>query len=163
MPRSDDEFDADEYEVKDASVRLDNDPPTRGRSLRALERENELVFQRAEARNTGGVEHQSAPLGDRHTTQRRTGIRQRRRYKVTLGPAVSFTTNVCANGFCTEVMRVLPRGATVKGSLHVRGVEFAFAGRIAWVQPGDWHINLRGRMGVHFTQIHPDLARLLDA
>jgi len=58
MLSNDDEFDADEYDRTDASVRVDNDPPTRGRSLNALERETELEFQRSEARNTGGVEHQ---------------------------------------------------------------------------------------------------------
>jgi hypothetical protein len=59
MLRNDDEFDVDDYDREDASVRGDNDPPTRGRTLRALEREAELAFQHSEARNTGGVEHQS--------------------------------------------------------------------------------------------------------
>jgi len=59
MIRNDDKLDADEYDRADASVREDNDPPTRGRSLKALEREAQLEFQRSEARNTGGVEHQS--------------------------------------------------------------------------------------------------------
>jgi hypothetical protein len=59
MLRNDDKLDVDEYDREDASVRGDNDPPTRGRTLKALEREAELEFQRSEARNTGGVEHQS--------------------------------------------------------------------------------------------------------
>jgi hypothetical protein len=47
------------WDRNDASVRGDNDPPTRGRPLKALEDETELEFQRLEARNTGGAEHQT--------------------------------------------------------------------------------------------------------
>jgi hypothetical protein len=49
----------DEYDRDDASVRGENDPPTRGRPWKALQQEAELRFERLEAGNTGGVEHQS--------------------------------------------------------------------------------------------------------
>jgi hypothetical protein len=163
MPSNDDESDPGEYDRKDASARLDNDPPTRGRALKSLERETELEFQRLEARNTGGVEHQTTSSRGQQTRERRAGIRRRRRYKVNLGLVASFTTNVCAQGFCTEVMRPLPPRAPVEGWLQVSGANVPFAGEVAWAVQGDWHINLRGRMGVRFTRIDPDLARLLDA
>jgi hypothetical protein len=54
-----DERNLDGCDRNDADLRGDNDPPTRGRSLWALERETELEFQRLEARNTGGAEHRS--------------------------------------------------------------------------------------------------------
>jgi hypothetical protein len=55
----DDERNLDGCDRNDAFARGDEDPPTRGRSLKALEQETELEFQRLEARNTGGAEHQS--------------------------------------------------------------------------------------------------------
>ncbi len=53
-----DECNLDGCDRNDAFARGDDDPPTRGRSLKALEQETELEFQRLEARNTGGAEHQ---------------------------------------------------------------------------------------------------------
>jgi hypothetical protein len=48
----------DDYDRRDdASVSAEGDPPTRFRPWRALQRETNLVFERLEARNTGGVEH----------------------------------------------------------------------------------------------------------
>jgi hypothetical protein len=60
MRRNDDDSDLDEYDRKDVSARGEDNPPTRGRILRALEREAELEFQHAEAHNTGGLEHQKS-------------------------------------------------------------------------------------------------------
>jgi hypothetical protein len=88
--------------------------------------------------------------------------RQRRRYKVTVDAGSWFTTDVCAGGFCAELMRVLPLRTFVEGALHVKGMEVPFAGEVVWARRGDWHLNLRGRMGVRFTRIASDLARLLD-
>lgn len=86
--------------------------------------------------------------------------RQRRRYKVNLGPASGFTVDVSAGGFCAELMRVFPKGTAVKGSVMVDGTEFEFSGRVAWARQGDFRINLRGRMGVCFTDIPPQLRQL---
>lgn len=104
---------------------------------------------------------EEAPGPGRHVVRPRTSARQRRRYRVSVGSLVSFTTNVCAGGFCAEAMRVLSPGAAVEGSLTVKGVEIGFVGQVAWVKQGEWRINLPGRMGVHFTRIDPALARLL--
>ncbi len=86
--------------------------------------------------------------------------RQRRRYKVTLGPASGFTVDVSAGGFCAELMRVFPKGTAVKGNVLVDGTEFEFSGRVAWARQGDFRINLRGRMGVCFTDIPAQLRQL---
>jgi hypothetical protein len=94
--------------------------------------------------------------------ERRSRGRQRRRYKVTVDAGSWFTTDVCAGGFCAELMRVLPLRTSVEGAIHVKGVQVPFAGEVVWARRGDWHLNLRGRMGVHFTRIGSDLARLLD-
>ena len=53
------EYERGGWDRNDASGRGDNDPPTRGRPLKALEDETQLEFQRLEARNTGGAEHQT--------------------------------------------------------------------------------------------------------
>jgi hypothetical protein len=92
----------------------------------------------------------------------RSTNRQHRRYKVTMNGSCWFTTDVCAGGFCAEMMRVLPPRTVVEGAIHVRGIQIPFAGEVAWAKPGDWHLNLRGRMGVHFSRIASEHARLLD-
>ena len=92
---------------------------------------------------------------------KRSSRRHRRRYKVTVGPASWFTTDVSAGGFSGEVMRVLPAGAAVEGTIDVRGAKVAFLGDVAWAERGDWHLNLRGRMGVRFTRVAPEAVMLL--
>lgn len=74
--------------------------------------------------------------------------RLRRRYKVTLQHGPSFTVDVSQGGFCTELVRVLPPGTMVDGTIHVKGVDYPFVGRVIWAMRGSPHIGLRGRMGV---------------
>ena len=83
--------------------------------------------------------------------------RQRRRFKVQMGAASGFTTDVSAGGFCAELMRVFPKGTAVKGTILVEGHEFEFSGRVAWAKQGDFRLNMRGRMGVAFTDAPPEL------
>jgi hypothetical protein len=82
MLRRDEFQDMGEYDRDDASVRGENDPPTRGRPWKALQQEAELRSQRLEAGNTGGVEHQTReerqveherPLADRPPEARGRG------------------------------------------------------------------------------------------
>jgi Tfp pilus assembly protein PilZ len=93
----------------------------------------------------------------------RGAARKRRRFKVLLGSAVSFTTDVSAGGFCTETMRVLVAKSLVKGSIEGLGKKVPFAGKVAWTVPGDSSVNLRGRMGIAFTEVGPELLELLNA
>jgi len=86
--------------------------------------------------------------------------RQRRRFKVQMGAASGFTVDVSAGGFCAELMRVFPKGTAVKGTLLVDGQEYDFSGRIAWAKQGDFRLNMRGRMGVTFTDAPDELRRL---
>lgn len=88
--------------------------------------------------------------------------RQRRRFKVNLGQASGFTVDVSGGGFCAELMRVFPKGTAVKGTLTVDGTEYEFSGRVAWAKQGDFRINLRGRMGVCFTDIPAELRHLFS-
>ena len=92
----------------------------------------------------------------------RSAARKRRRFKVLLGTAVSFTTDVSPGGFCTETMRVLSPRSVVKGHLEAAGKKAAFSGRVVWIVPGDPTVNLRGRMGISFTEISPELLELLQ-
>jgi len=89
--------------------------------------------------------------------------RQRRRFKVTIGGAVSFTTDVSAGGFCTETMRVLEPGSAIEGAIDVEGKHLPFVGRVAWAVPGDCNVNLRGRMGIAFTGGSRQLLEILLA
>ena len=92
----------------------------------------------------------------------RSAARKRRRFKVFLGAAVSFTTDVSPGGFCTETMRILPPKSLVKGVLEGSGKKVPFSGRVVWTVPGDPTVNLRGRMGISFTEIGPELLELLQ-
>lgn len=91
---------------------------------------------------------------------KRSGLRHRRRYRVTVGSISWFTTDVSAGGFSCEVVRVLPAGSAVEGAIDVRGTRVAFAGDVVWAERGDWHINVRGRMGVRFRRIGAEAALL---
>ena len=91
----------------------------------------------------------------------RSDDRQRRRFKVMLGTAVSFTVDVSAGGFCTEAMRVLVPGTPVNGTIEGLGKKVSFAGRVAWNAPGDATLNVRGRMGISFAKVGPELTDLL--
>ena len=93
----------------------------------------------------------------------RGAARKRRRFKVLLGTAVSFTTDVSSGGFCTETMRVLAPKTVVKGAIEGLGRKVPFSGRVVWTVPGDSSVNLRGRMGISFTEIGPELLELLKA
>lgn len=86
----------------------------------------------------------------------RLDVRQRCRFMVRFGYTSSFTADVCGGGFCVQLMKVLPVGAAVEGSIRVAGKEMPFAGGVAWVKPGDRYQNLLGRMGVYFTRIPAD-------
>ncbi|HET6923206.1 MAG TPA: PilZ domain-containing protein [Anaeromyxobacteraceae bacterium] len=93
----------------------------------------------------------------------RTGARARRRVRVTIAGTAIFTQSLGVGGFSAEVMRVLPRGSPVQGTVRVGEKDFDYVGDVAWVKPGDPRINLRGRMGVRFTQLDAEARRLIEA
>ena len=92
----------------------------------------------------------------------RSDDRQRRRFRVMVGSAVSFTLDVSAGGFCTESMRVLMPGTPVEGAIEGNGKKVSFAGRIDWNVPGDSSLNVRGKMGIAFSKVAPEIAELLS-
>lgn len=85
--------------------------------------------------------------------QRRAHQRYRRRCRVAVSGVSTFTSDVSASGFCAEVMRVVEPGTELRGTISVQGQDFAFAGRVRWARAGDARINMRGRMGIMFTEI----------
>jgi hypothetical protein len=93
---------------------------------------------------------------ERETSGRpvRASARHRRRLRVALdGHPSMFTVDVGAGGFCVEVMRALPAGTPLRGSIRLEGSEVGFAGTVVWTRPGDPRLNLRGRMGVRFLRV----------
>jgi len=92
----------------------------------------------------------------------RSGPRQRRRCLVRIGSSSSFTADVGGGGFCVRLMRVLPVRSAVEGSIQVGEQVLPFAGRVAWVELGDRHLNLPGRMGVQLTRIAASFRGLLE-
>src|SRR3954471_16930880 len=93
----------------------------------------------------------------------RSAPRKRRRFKVLLGTAVSFTTDVSPGGFCTETMRILAPRSLVTGHLGAAGKKVPLTGRVAWTGPGGPTVNLRGRMGISFIEIGPERLEVLQA
>ncbi len=89
--------------------------------------------------------------------------RHRRRFKIALDGAPAFTVDLSKGGFCVELMRVLRPGTPVKGVITLKGKEFPFDGRVAWSKAGDLRMNVRGRMGVEFTQVSNELTSLVEA
>jgi hypothetical protein len=73
----------------------------------------------------------------------------------------SLTVNVSAGGFCTGMMRVLPAGTPLDGTIHLDGREAFFSGHVVWARPGNPRLNLMGTMGVRFGEIDADFARNL--
>ena len=92
----------------------------------------------------------------------RSDDRQRRRFRVMLGNSLSFTLDVSNGGFCTESMRVLMPGTPVEGSIEGNGKRISFAGRVAWNTPGDATLNVRGKMGIAFSRVSPEISDLLS-
>jgi len=92
----------------------------------------------------------------------RSDDRRRRRFRVAVGTAVSFTVDVSAGGFCTESMRILAAGTLVKGTIETLGKKASFTGRVVWNAPGDAALNVRGRMGIAFASVGPEIVDLLS-
>jgi hypothetical protein len=61
------------------------------------------------------------------------------------------------------MMRVLPVGTPVEGMIFFEGGDRMFTGRVAWARPGDFRMSLKGRTGITFLEIDPDLERGLAA
>jgi hypothetical protein len=93
----------------------------------------------------------------------RKTIRHRRRFRATVGTTPVFTLDVGPGGFSAELMRVVPSGTPIKGSIRLNGIDVGYEGQIVWVRPGDPHINLRGKIGVRFTSLPAEVKRLLEA
>ncbi len=93
----------------------------------------------------------------------RHSARHPRRLTVRLGQTSSFTVDVCGGGFCTELVRTLPLGSAVEGSILVDGHEITFGGQVAWVKRSDLGGKPRQSIGVRFTRVPWDLQQLLDS
>ncbi|MBI5070978.1 MAG: PilZ domain-containing protein [Deltaproteobacteria bacterium] len=96
-------------------------------------------------------------------TKTRTSTRYRRRFRVTIGASPVFTLDLGAGGFSAELMRVPAAGSSVSGAIQLNGSEVPYAGEVAWAKPGDSRLGLRGRIGVRFTHLAPEVRRLFDS
>jgi len=93
----------------------------------------------------------------------RSHLRHRRRIRVTIGSAAVFTSDIGSGGFSAELMRVPAGGSAVEGSIRLNGVEVRYVGVVVWVRPGDARLNIRGRVGVRFTQLPPDMRLIIES
>jgi hypothetical protein len=81
---------------------------------------------------------------------------------VTFNQGAAFTADVCGGGFCALMLRAMPPGTPVEGTIVVRGRVLPYAGRVVWARPGDVRLGVQGRNGVAFTQVESNLPVLLD-
>jgi hypothetical protein len=91
----------------------------------------------------------------------RSSPRRRVRLRVVTSRGSSLTVNVSAGGFCTGMMRVLPAGTPLDGTILLDGLESFFSGHVVWARPGNPRLSLMGTMGVRFGEIDADFARRL--
>jgi Tfp pilus assembly protein PilZ len=88
--------------------------------------------------------------------------RKRRRFRVTFGSETSFTTDLSAGGLCLETTAELPTGTALQGVIEASGKKVPFQGRVVWAVPGDAALKVRGRMGVAFVDVDPEVLELLS-
>ena len=93
----------------------------------------------------------------------RSSPRRRVRLRIVTSRGSSLTVNVSAGGFCTGMMRVLPAGTPLDGTIHLDGREAFFSGHVVWARPGNPRLSLMGTMGVRFGEIDADFARCLGS
>ncbi len=62
-----------------------------------------------------------------------------------------FTLNVGGGGFCVGIVRVLPPGTEVEGTIDINGTPVPFTGSVAWAKAGDPRLGVRGLMGVRYA------------
>ena len=107
------------------------------------------------------------PLGRARSARRGSKIsharkwpRLRHRYKVLVKGIPAFTVDLSGGGFSTELLRVLPPGAEIEGNICIKGRDFPFTGRVVWATAGAPYAGRRGRIGVLFTQVAPEVREL---
>ncbi len=93
----------------------------------------------------------------------RSAPRHRRRFRVTVGHATIFTLDVGPGGFAAEILRAIPSGTPVSGTIRLNGVDVGYQGTVVWARAGAPNLNLRGRIGVRFTHLPGDVKRILDS
>ncbi len=93
----------------------------------------------------------------------RKHVRHRRRIRLTIGRTAVFTSDIGPGGFSAEMMRALPAGAPVEGTIRLEGLEVGYVGKVVWSLPGDLRVNVRGRIGVRFTQLPPAAQRFMES
>jgi hypothetical protein len=91
----------------------------------------------------------------------RRWTRFRRRFKVTLSQGAAFTVDVCGGGFCALMLRAIPPGTSVEGTILVEGQALPYKGRVIWAKAGDVHLGVRSRVGVGFASVDATFPGLL--
>ncbi len=95
-------------------------------------------------------------------TQRRAK-RVALRLPVSIGrKAAALSADISDAGFCLESPRLLEAGAAVTGYVLHGPKELTWAGRVAWVEPGNPQASTWHRMGIEFTEVSPGLRALLS-
>jgi hypothetical protein len=94
--------------------------------------------------------------------EKRRYPRERKRAKVDMGKTPLFTVDLSAGGFCAESAHVLPPGSEVTGTIVYHGEAYAFSGRVQWAKAGDIRLGIRGRMGIQFTTVAPELVEMVN-
>jgi hypothetical protein len=81
---------------------------------------------------------------------------------VTVSQGAAFTVDVCGGGFCALMLRAIPPGTLVEGSIQVEGQAVPYKGRVVWAKAGDVHLGVRSRVGVGFARADANLPGILQ-
>jgi hypothetical protein len=100
------------------------------------------------------------PIGSGALRDRRW-VRLRRRFKVTFGHVATFTVDVCSGGFCAQLLRTVPPGTPLEGTIQVNGRDIPYVGRVVWARAGNVRLGIRGHIGVGFASFNSRLPTLL--
>jgi hypothetical protein len=96
-------------------------------------------------------------------TTRRHTLRRQLRLPLSLGRRLpALTADVSRGGFACELPQVFVPGSKVHGYFLVEETEVAFAGTVAWAEPGSPMASVFSRMGVRFD-VMPEALKPLFA
>ncbi len=95
-------------------------------------------------------------------TKRSRPSRRTLRLPVSLGGRLpALTADVSEAGCRLELPQVFLPGSRVHGYVLNGDVELPFRGEVVWAQPGDPRASIYSASGIRFTELSPELRRLL--
>lgn len=84
------------------------------------------------------------------------------RLPVSIARRAALSADLSPTGFCLESPQLRAAGEVVSGFVLHGNKELTWAGRVAWVAPGNPMTSTWHRLGIEFTKVSPGLRALLS-